>query len=387
MLILGKGHIGYRLKRQLCADNFDVFTSSADVLMAGHEEESVVESVNTYVQSLNPESLSMIYLLDDKDETNLQLIIILISLYPDVPITASLFNENLIPHLLVQGKNLSVINPAKLAAPHFVKALYHEVERREVVTVPQHKAPITPPYKISLIEKLLILFALILCNAVLFFHFEEHLPWMDAIYFVIVTAATVGYGDISMIHSDVSTKIAVILLIFSSTVLVWMIFSLTIDAFLKRRIQLSLGRKKYHLKNHIVVCGLGRLGFFVVEELLRNNERVIIIETNEQARHLDYFRHLGAEVYIGDGRQTKVLDDVNIAEAKALISVINNDSMNLEIGLNARTFQPDLRLILRIFEEKMAEKIKNILNIHLSISASVIVEGKLFQILKEKQQG
>lgn len=384
MLILGKGHIGYRLRQQLSKDGYDVVSSSADEMMLGHEEESVVESVNKFVTALTPERLSMIYLVDDKDETNLQLIIILISLFPKVRITASLFNENLIPHLESQGNQLSVINPAKLAAPHFVSALYQELERSGTILVPQKQQLIKPPYRISLIEKLLIIFFIILSTAVLFFHFEEQLQWMDAIYFVIVTAATVGYGDISMIHADASSKIAVILLILSSTVLVWMIFSLTIDAFLKRRIQLSLGRKKYTMKNHIVVCGLGRLGFFVVEELLQRQEKVIIIENNEQSRHLDYFRHLGAEIYIGDGRQSKVLCDVNVAQAKALISVINNDSINLEIGLNARTFQPELRLILRVFEEKMAEKIKNILNIHLSISASVIVEEKLYRVLKEQ---
>ena len=77
-----------------------------------------------------------------------------------------------------------------------------------------------------------------------------------------------------------------------------------------------------------------------------------------------------------------MLDDTNVAQARALISVINDDSINLEIGLNSRSFQPGIRLILRIFDEQMAKKIKEYLNIHLTLSASDIADEKFYEILK-----
>ncbi|MBC7863304.1 MAG: hypothetical protein IAF38_10040, partial [Bacteroidia bacterium] len=61
---------------------------------------------------------------------NLQLIIALISLYPDIPIAASLFNENLIPHLQANHKNVTILNPAKIAAPYFVAALHQPLQRK-----------------------------------------------------------------------------------------------------------------------------------------------------------------------------------------------------------------------------------------------------------------
>ena len=56
-----------------------------------------------------------------------------------------------------------------------------------------------------------------------------------------------------------------------------LIFSLTIDVLLKKRMQLSLGRRKYNFSNQIIVCGLGRVGYFIVEELLQKNEKVIFL--------------------------------------------------------------------------------------------------------------
>ncbi|MCW3110844.1 MAG: hypothetical protein JWQ09_5350 [Segetibacter sp.] len=193
--------------------------------------------------------------------------------------------------------------------------------------------------------------------------------------------STVGYGDINLMHSAALSKIFAVILILASMLFIWMIFSLTIDYLVKKRIQLSLGRKKYNIKDHIIVCGLGRLGYFIVEELLIRKEKVIVIEKNEGSPHLSYFRSLGADIYIGDATLLRVLHDVNIGQARALFSVINSDSNNLEIGLNVRSIQPNIRLILRIYDEMMAQKIKEHLDIHLTLSASAIADGKFFEAL------
>ena len=96
----------------------------------------------------------------------------------------------------------------------------------------------------------------------------------------------------------------------------------------------------------------------------------------------EHLRARGADVYIGDARLPRVLQDVNVTRAKALYSVINDDYANLEIGLNARSFQPDLRLILRIFDDSMSTRIKEHLDIHLTFSMSAIADG---QFLEEVQ--
>lgn len=382
ILVFGSGHLAYRLTAKLKAGNYAVVHSSIDEINAGTQSFSLIANLQEYLGRMNVEAIGMIYLLDEKDELNLQLIIALISLYPAISITASLFNENLIPHLQANHANITILNPAKIAAPHFVAALYQPLERKAGPEPPINATKTKAKKKDSLIKNLLLAFTGVIIIAILFFHFYEKLSWLNSLYFVVVTVATVGYGDINLANADAFSKIFGVMLILSSTVFIWMIFSLTVDQVLKKRIMLALGRKKYRYKDHVILCGLGRLGYFIAEELLQQGEKLIIIEQDEDGRYLDYFRQLGAEVYVGDGRSSKVMDDTNVAQAKALISVISNDSMNLEIGLNSRSFQPGIRLILRIFDEQMAVKIKEYLNIHLTLSASDIADEKFYEMLK-----
>lgn len=382
ILVFGSGHLAYRLKEKLHNGNYEVVHVTMGEVKAAAHSVSLLENLRHFLQKVHVDSVRMIYLLDEKDEVNLQLIIALISLYPGIPVTASLFNENLTPHLQSEHNNVTIFNPAKIAAPYFVAALSQPLERKA-----EPKA-VQPVFKTgvkkgdNLIQKLILSFTGLIIIAVFFFHFHEKLSWIDSLYFVVVTIATVGYGDINLAASSSLSKIAGITLILSSTFFIWMIFSLTIDRILKKRVALALGRKKYHYKDHVVLCGLGRLGYFIAEELLQKGERLVIIEQNEDSRYLDYFRQLGADIYIGDGRLAKVLDDTNVVQARAVMSVINDDSINLEIGLNCRSFQPGIRLILRIFDEEMARKIKDYLNIHLTLSASDIADEKFYEVLK-----
>lgn len=384
ILILGGGHLASRLNRMISAAGYAVHHSDMEAIRRRDPFSSLPENLVAFVNDHQLAAVSMVYLLDERDEVNLQLIIAFRAGFPQLRVTASLFNENLIPHLQQELPGISILNPAKIAAPAFVATLYTPLPEDTAETVPAatYREALSSSGD-RLLMKLLVAFVCLFFAAVVYFRFAENLSWIDAFYFVVVTVATVGYGDISLQHSAVLSKIIAIILIFGSTVFIWMIFSLTIDRILKNRIRLALGRKKYNWNNHVVVCGLGRLGYFIVEELLQRKERVIIIEEKEDSRHIEHFRHLGAAVYIGDARLAKTLNDVNIARARALFSVINDDSKNLEIGLGARSYNPTLRLILRVFDDKMAAGIRAFLPIHFTLSTSALADDEFLALLKK----
>jgi voltage-gated potassium channel Kch len=163
-----------------------------------------------------------------------------------------------------------------------------------------------------------------------------------------------------------------------------MIFSLVIDRIIKKRIQLSLGQKQYDYKNHVIVCGLGRLGYCIVEELIKAGEKVIVVQNNADSDKADELRLRGVDVYVGNARSFAVLQDVNVINARGLISVIDNDYLNLEIGLNARSIRSDLPLVLRIVDEEMAVQLREDLDIHLTLSMSDLADDRFMSLLKNK---
>jgi hypothetical protein len=77
----------------------------------------------------NLSEFAMIYILDDRDDYNIGLTIALISVSKNVPVTVSLFNENIAPHLKAAHPNIHIMNPAQIAAPAFVRAINQPVER------------------------------------------------------------------------------------------------------------------------------------------------------------------------------------------------------------------------------------------------------------------
>jgi siroheme synthase (precorrin-2 oxidase/ferrochelatase) len=384
VLIFGTSHLAFRLHKKLKAQHDAVIYCSMNQLNEVSDEDSFAENIATYFSKILVDDIKMIFVLDDQDEHNLQICISILALQNKIPMYASLFNENLIPHLQQISSHLTILNRAKIAAPIFVAAIEKKLERKEMPTSNVHFQNEQGNKKNSLIFKLVISLLGVLFLAISYFHVVEKMSIIDSIYFVVTTATSTGYGDINLLKSPYYSKIAGIILMLSSTIFIWMIFSLTIDSFLKQRMQIALGRKKYSLKGHVILCGLGKVGYFIIEELLQKNEKVIIVEINENSKHIEHFKSLGAEVYIGDAKSFKVMNDVNVREAKALLTVIDDDATNLEIALNARSINQHLRIILRIFDEEMTKHIKGLLNIELSFSASTIALNKMDEILKSK---
>ena len=89
-----------------------------------------------------------------------------------------------------------------------------------------------------------------------------------------------------------------------------------------------------------------------------------------------------ALVRVDEGEAVERGGDVGVRRAKALYSLVDDDYANLEIGLNARTFEPDLRLILRMFDEAMSRRIKEHLDIHLTLSMTAIADEKFVDLLE-----
>lgn len=376
VIILGSGHLASRVKKLLDQKGCDVIQGA--VQLAG--ECSTIEALEKALQGVDLYSVKACLVLYEEDKDNLEIVVGMMGLHSHLQVYTSFFNENIIPHLEAANPNLHVLNPARIAAPMFLEELNFDISKDPVKNSGLLVSTVSTR-RDTLLKILIISFIALILSATVYFHFLEGWAWLDALYFVIVTVSTVGYGDINLQAAGPLSKLVGILLIIGSAVFIWLIFSLMIDRIIKNRVQRLLGRKRYKYKNHIILCGLGRLGYFVAEELVRRGEQLVIVELDEGSSNSDYFRSLKVDVYNGNARLPKVLQDVGVQNCKALISVISDDYINLEIALNARYFQPDIQLVLRIFDESMARVIKERFHIHQTQSMSYLAAQKFASVI------
>ena len=123
-------------------------------------------------------------------------------------------------------------------------------------------------------------------------------------------------------------------------------------------------------RGHVILCGLGNVGFRVLESLAGMNERVFAVELDPDAAHLSAARDLGAQVLVGDARNDAVLSSLNVQHARAVIVATDDDLANLEIAMDVRERHGDVPVVMRLFDQRLALKVQATLGISATFSTS-----------------
>jgi voltage-gated potassium channel len=123
-------------------------------------------------------------------------------------------------------------------------------------------------------------------------------------------------------------------------------------------------------KGHVIICGLGTVGFRVAEELRAMGVEVFAVEQDPTGMFVVRARELGVSVVAGDARSENLLRDLNVADARAVIVATNDDLANLEIAMDVREIRKDIPIVMRLFDQKLADKVKATLGVNVSVSTS-----------------
>lgn len=124
------------------------------------------------------------------------------------------------------------------------------------------------------------------------------------------------------------------------------------------------------LREHIVVCGLGHVGYRVVQELRMLGEDIIGIEARAEDAFVEDVRRMGIPVHVGDARRDDLLSAAGVHRAKAVVCATGNDLANLEIALDAKRANPSVRVVMRMFDQRVAAKVGGALELDQSFSTS-----------------
>lgn len=210
---------------------------------------------------------------------------------------------------------------------------------------------------------LLLLLVVVVLGTVGFMVIEDH-GFIDAVYMTVITVSTVGFREVRDLHAD--GRVFVIVLIVSSLAVVGYTLTATGRAVIEGSLQRQLGRRKMmreidQLRGHILVCGHGRVGRTICEEL--HTERVPFVVIDRDEDQAEVLERKGYRVVVGDATEDEVLLQAGIMRARGLVAVASRDVDNLYITLSAREMcaaeNPGLLIVSRASDQRELRKIRS----------------------------
>jgi hypothetical protein len=111
-------------------------------------------------------------------------------------------------------------------------------------------------------------------------------------------------------------------------------------------------------RDHVVLCGLGHLGYRVLGQLIHSGTPVVCIEKDNAGRFLEDAKRTGVPILVRDMKEDQALIDAGIEHARAIIIATNDDMANLEVALDSRRMNPKIRIIMRQFDQQIADKLR-----------------------------
>ena len=201
----------------------------------------------------------------------------------------------------------------------------------------------------------LILIIILLIYGIVGAHFIMGLNLIDSIYYAVITMATVGYGDY-IPHTGVQ-KIFATTLALAGVALLAYVFNMLLTNFQERMSKYSKGARKMraikNMDDYYILCGYGRVGKVVFEELTQRNQNVIVIEKNEEI--YETIEESESVVSINkDATEDDMIAQLAGEKCNSVIISTGDDVSNLFIVLTIRETNPDAWIVTR------ASKIENI---------------------------
>ena len=201
--------------------------------------------------------------------------------------------------------------------------------------------------------------AAVLILSVVGFRFVGDYTWLEAMWMVVITISTVGYGE----HTQASPGMLVLMMgvIVLGVSASAYTFGGFIQLMLEGEVERGLGRRKMtkelsRLSEHVIVCGFGRLGHDLSTQLSHRGLSFVIIDCSQEK--VVQAQELGFLAIHGDATSEQVLEQVGIERARAIASALPTDAENVFITLTARNLQPDIQIIAKSEEESSCRKLR-----------------------------
>ncbi len=188
----------------------------------------------------------------------------------------------------------------------------------------------------------------------------EEWEWGDALYMTVITLTAVGYDEVHPLSPTGRIFTSFILAGGITGLGLWVAFltsfvvELDLTPVLRRR---RTEKEIKKMQNHVIVCGAGRTGSQVMEELLVAGESFVVIERDRGK--VEELQELLPDLVVVEGDATidHFLEEAGVQKARGLIACLSADTDNLFVCLTARDLRSDLEIVARAYEEETVPKL------------------------------
>ena len=203
-----------------------------------------------------------------------------------------------------------------------------------------------------------LVLTVIFVAAVLSYHALGY-DWLDAVWMVVITVSSVGYGEQSEANPE-TKMLSIAVIVFGLSAAAYTIGGL-LQMITEGELERALGRRKMtrdieRLKDHVVICGFGRMGEMLARDL-KSMRRLFLIVDNDSERIADAETHR----YLclsGDATEEETLREAGIERASSLVTGLPNDAASVFITLTSRNLNPNLQIIARAEHPSTEKKLR-----------------------------
>lgn len=176
----------------------------------------------------------------------------------------------------------------------------------------------------------------------------EGWDFLSSFYMVVITLSTVGFMEVHPLSEN--GRIITIFLVLGGVGGFLYLAAAFTQMLVEGRLQMFLGRRRMQknidkLKDHFIVCGHGRIGSIVTQEILGEGYPVVVVEHDPEL--VEDMEQRGLLCLDGDATKDEILQSAGLMRARSLITTLSDEAANVYVTLTARQLNPDLTIIAR----------------------------------------
>ena len=185
--------------------------------------------------------------------------------------------------------------------------------------------------------------------------------WIDSFYMTFITISSIGFGEIVDLSQHPMGRLFTVFVAIVGIGTLSFLFSTLVALLIDSDLNADLRRKRMEskiaaLRGHYIVCGIGRVGSNVANELAKTKRTFVVIEQDRTA--LDrWLEHHPQTLHLhDDAADDDALQRAGVAGAAGVFALTGDDSHNRVVSLSVKLLNSKARVVVRLHDIQNSKK-------------------------------